>query len=75
MSNPNPVKPPTIESVGLKKYLMDTSEKHDGWGYFTFTKCINKGMSKSEIARTFKVSRNTIIKWVSIYEREQNASK
>lgn len=65
-----------IRKVGLKKYLNETREEHNGQGYdefvfFTTTLVHNNGTpDRSSIAKAFGVHRKTIYKWLDIYTKE-----
>lgn len=63
---------PSIEELGLKKYLDDTREIHNNYGYDDFVKMLTqeKPMGKSSLAKMFNVERNTIYRWISVYEKE-----
>jgi len=62
---------PSIRDIGLKAYLDDTSLEHDGFGYLVFVKLNRSGLTPADIARAFKVSRQTAWKWVKIYGEEK----
>lgn len=59
-----------IKEKGLRSYLDNTVELHNGCNYEEFVKRVDLGEPMSIIARAFKVDRRTIMKWVSIYEEE-----
>jgi DNA invertase Pin-like site-specific DNA recombinase len=63
--------PPSIESIGLERYLNEKVESHNNFGYQDFVIMLEQKLSKSSIAKAFGVNRNTIIKWIAIYEKEQ----
>ncbi len=74
-NNPPPFINPSIEDIGLEKYLNKTVAKHDGRDYNEWEKCIRKEVNISNLARLFNVSRPTAFKWMKIYQKEQNALK
>ena len=68
------VKPPSIKDIGLKQYLDDTADKHNGFDYATFVKlAAHEGVTT--LARTYAVSRLTMYKWQKIYHEEQAIAK
>jgi len=62
-------RPPTIEDVGLRNYLNQTASKHNDSDYDDFVKRVELSEPSTVIARAFKVSRPTIIKWIMLYEK------
>jgi hypothetical protein len=66
-------KPTSIKNIGLKNYLDQTAEQHNGYGYDFFRKSIEVPVppTTNSLARTFNVSRLTMGKWLSIYKEEQ----
>lgn len=63
-------KPPTIQEIGLEKYLDSTRDDHNGFGYDELVKRIQLKEPKSVIARAFGVDRRTIDNWIEVYEKE-----
>lgn len=63
-------KPPSIEEVGLKKYLNGSKELHNSYGYDDFVRLVESGLNKAGLAKAFQVERATIYKWLAIYETE-----
>lgn len=67
----------SIRSIGLKQYLKDTAAAHDHYDYDNLDRFIktaeekHKNISISSLAIMFRVSRNTMEKWVKIYREEQ----
>ena len=61
----------SIKYVGLKDWLNGSKAKHDGHDYDFFVDVFTKGVSKSNIARMFKVDRQTVIKWCAVYDAER----
>lgn len=60
----------SIEEVGLKKFLDDSAERHNGYGYDDFVK--NQKLGKSGLAKLFGVDRDTIYRWLIVLEKEQS---
>ena len=70
MSNQWSVK---ISELGLKKYLDETKDRHNGEGYdrFVFYMKPELRMNNAAVGRIFSVTRKTISKWKKIYLEEQ----
>lgn len=68
-------RPPSIEDVGLKKYLNQSKETHNGYGYDDFVRLIESGLNKAGLAKAFQVERSTIYKWLAIYESESGSEQ
>lgn len=68
-------RPDSIKAIGLKKYLDQTADQHNNFGYEYFVKLVNvpRTPSTSSMARIFNVSDLTVRKWLSIYEDEKRA--
>ncbi len=66
-------KPPSIRDVGLKTHLDGTRSNHNGYNYDDFVKMLGQKVNKANLARLFGVDRDTISKWVVIYEEEEDA--
>lgn len=66
---------PSIADEGLKNYLDRTAEEHKGSGYDRFVEMLTSELkySKRQIAAEFGVHRETIYKWINVYEKEQAA--
>jgi hypothetical protein len=64
--------PPSIEKTGLKKYLDSTISIHNGYTYDDLVKMrqTTPPVNKANMARIFQVDRQTIDKWLKIYEKE-----
>lgn len=64
---------PSIADEGLKNYLDRTTEEHNRKGYDDFVAMLTSDLkySKRQIAAAFWVSRDTIYKWIRVYEQEQ----
>jgi transposase len=60
----------TIRSIGLKRYLNRTADRHKEHGYRDFVAEVKDGQSVTALAVMFKVSRPTIYKWLAIYKTE-----
>jgi len=56
-------KPTSIKDETLKVYLNRTADKHNGLNYATFSTMRNLGVSVTERARRFGVSRDTVYAW------------
>jgi len=69
--------PNSIRLIGLNRYLEQTRDKHNGRGYAEFVKYIEYGDEFGEplpflkMARVFKVTRQTLERWITIYNEEQ----
>lgn len=69
MQNPSP----SIESIGLAKYLDQTKDEHNGYTYADFEKFVEVvGYGKTSIGRAFNVNRHTIYKWLDVYHKERS---
>lgn len=65
------VKPISIRAIGLKNYLDSTSLAHNDRTYNDFCFYMKHNVSKPAIGRMFNVNnRDTIKKWVAIYNEE-----
>ena len=66
--------PPSIESIGLKKHLEATKQKHNDYGYDDFVKMrsTKPPVNPVNMARIFTVDVKTIKSWIAIYNRELN---
>ena len=62
-----------IEKIGLEKYLNDTKEEHNNQGYdvFIFLRDPELKIGPSAIGRIMNVHRNTIRRWIEIYNKEE----
>lgn len=71
-------KSPTLsiqERGGLHPYLDQYfSDRISPWRYKHFAAFCTSGVSKAGMAKILGVSRQTISKWVKIYEEEHNAT-
>lgn len=56
----------TLKEIGIRKYLDDTSAKHNDRDYDEFVKLIKLGVNKSNIARIFNVDLRTIQHWITV---------
>lgn len=67
----------SIEKIGLKKYLQDTKDSHNNQGYEEFIFYINPKLKigQTAIGRLMNVHRNTIRRWVEVYEKEKKNGK
>lgn len=63
-------KPTSIEEVGLEKWLNDSQEEHNGYGYDDFVKNFKK-LGKAGTAKMFGVGRDAVYRWLEVYEKEQ----
>lgn len=62
----------SIRSIGLEHYLNDTRHLHNDQGYDQFKFYLKYRVPHSAIGRMFNISsRDTITKWVTIYNEEQ----
>ncbi len=66
---------PSIRDKGLRKYLAAEKAKHNGYDYTDFEKMLNAKVTKTNIARAFNVSSQTMWKWIGIYKEEQGSDK
>lgn len=66
-------RPDSIRMMGLKKYLDNSKDRHNGFGYDRFVELVRvpKPPSVSSLARIFNVSDITIRKWMTVLELEQ----
>lgn len=62
--------PTSIKQEGLQKYLDRTADQHDGYDYSRFIKELEKKQNPTALSRMFKVSRNTINKWIKVKSYE-----
>ena len=60
-----------LKEVGLKKHLDLTTDKHRGLDFHVFIAMVDARASVASMARTFKVSYETMNKWLRLYELEQ----
>ena len=65
---------PSIADEGLEVYLNRTLPEHNDNGYAEFVEMLASDLkySKRQIAAAFNVSRDTIYKWVGVYEGERS---
>lgn len=63
-------KPPAINDIGVEKHLNATAQEHNGFGFSEFKRMYDTHVNTSNIARAFKVNRNTVTKWAVAYEKE-----
>lgn len=68
----NKYRPPSIEQIGLKKYLNQTAKQHNGSDYAEFEKRLGLDEPKSVIARAFGVDPRTVGNWIEVYQRERS---
>lgn len=63
----------SIEAVGLKRYLNDTRDQHNGFGYSHFHKMLSlpKPPGVDNLARIFGVTKQTMLKWRKIWREER----
>ena len=59
----------SIKERGLDNYLNETADIHNGFGYEIFLKLVDH-QDVSNLARAFRVSRNTMTKWVRVYKQQ-----
>ncbi len=60
-----------IKRIGLRAYLDKTAKEHDGFCYSHFVKMIDSGVNQMNLARSFKVSRPTMVRWLKQYDNER----
>jgi len=63
-------KPFKISDVGLEHYLEITRSLHNNFGYPEFISMLENGVDKSNLAKAFGVSRNTIYSWLKELAKE-----
>jgi len=65
-------KRPKIEEVGLRKWLDESKDEHNGHGYDRFVEMLGSDLNftKPQIATEFGVTKDTIYQWLAIHERE-----
>lgn len=63
---------PPIKTIGLRKYLDDKSERHQGFDYIAFVKLVESSVSAGNIAKAFGVSRPTVYHWIEVYKDQDN---
>lgn len=66
-----------IETIGLKNYLEETKEAHNGEGYDRFIFYIRPELNikNTVIGRLMGVNRRTIERWIEVYEKEKTSEK
>lgn len=62
----------SIRRVGLKNHLDQTAHHHNNFSYDDFVSMLNSNVNKTNIAKAFKVTRLTVMKWIVIYYEEQD---
>jgi len=63
-------KRPSIEDVGLEKYLNDSKALHNGLGYAEFVQRVELQEPKTVIAKAFNVEKQTIYRWIEIFGKK-----
>lgn len=71
MPFPNP--PKKISDEGLKMYLNRTATDHNGKNYDDFIRKLEDDVNRTKIAEKFGVARDTIYRWIAIYEEEKKS--
>lgn len=61
----------TIEQMGLKKYLDDTADKHDGHDYDYIVTLFEAKVNDTNIGKLYKVDWRTVRSWHEIYNKER----
>ena len=61
-------KPPSIADIGLRLWLNDSMDTHNGHGFNDLEAMLNYGVSDAEIARRFNVTRLTAVDWKNHYK-------
>lgn len=64
-------RPDSARSMGLATFLEQSKADHNGFGYETFKLFMESNLSTRSMARAFKVSYNTMVKWKSLYREEE----
>lgn len=64
--NPNP----SIEQIGLRQFLAERRDKHNGRDYNDLVRLHELGVPKKKIAEHFGVSWPTVQKWLTILEKQ-----
>lgn len=67
--------PPRIRDMGLKTFLDNSKDIHDGMGYPEFVKFVKKELNITDLAKLFNVHRHTMGNWLSIYDEEQQTTE
>jgi hypothetical protein len=59
-----------IEDVGLRKYLDDTTDKHNGHDYDYIVPLFEAKVNDTNIGKLYKVDWRTVKSWREIYNKE-----
>ncbi len=70
MKNYQPI---TIRDQGLRQYLESTRDRHNNKGFDDFSEMVDRGIFKTQIARMFGVTKNTIWDWLKYYQKDTDA--
>jgi DNA invertase Pin-like site-specific DNA recombinase len=62
----------SVKEEGLLTHLDRTRDAHNGYGYSDFEKMLEAKVAKTNIAKAFKVSKQTVWRWLDIYTKEKN---
>lgn len=54
---------PNLNRDGVEKFLNDTADEHDGFGWADFESFIRKGLSDRAIAKLMKTTHPTVGDW------------
>ena len=70
-------KRPRIADVGLRKWLDESKDKHNGHGYDRFKEMLESDLDyhKTQIAKEFGVTKETVYQWLNVYKQEQSSQK
>jgi hypothetical protein len=68
--------PHSIRVIGLKTYLDQTADQHNGFGYDQFHAMVNiqRPPTVASMSRIFGVSKHTMNKWLAIYQEEHQTA-
>lgn len=63
----------SLREIGLEQHINNTTDKHRGLDYRVFIAMLEAKASIASMSRTFKVSRETMVKWKMFHELEQKS--
>jgi len=63
-------RPDSIRKIGLKRHIDGQVEARNGFDYENFCKMVEANVSVASMARAFKVTVNTMNKWLQIHREE-----
>lgn len=62
----------SVKEEGLVNHLARTRDTHNGYDYTDLEKMLDAKVAKTNIAKAFKVSKQTVWRWLEVYTTEKN---